>query len=179
MRGPFPRGQCLQSAATLRGENLKWLLPSTVAEEGKWSALLEVHPAARMAQGEESISEMDRYALAVHRDPARQRKLSFSWHAYQERPEEAAVGGLVGRLQSTRLGALARSGTTTGSLDRVRWGMYRIAPSTDCLLFGGALTGGWGRGRFARTSWHELLERSWLCFSSPELIDNSVNRVAE
>ncbi len=48
-------------------------------------------------------------------------------------------------------GALARSGTTTGSLDRVRWGMYRIAPSTDCLLFGGwALTGGWGRGRFAR-----------------------------
>ncbi len=26
-------------------------------------------------------------------------------------------------------GALARSGTTTGSLDRVRWGMYRIAQS--------------------------------------------------
>ncbi len=54
--------QSLQPAATLRGENLKCLLPSTATEEGKWPALLEI-PAERMAQlAEESISEMDRYA---------------------------------------------------------------------------------------------------------------------
>ncbi len=55
--------QSLQPAATLRGENLKCLLPSTAAEEGKWPALLETFSAARMAQfAEERISEMDRYA---------------------------------------------------------------------------------------------------------------------
>ncbi len=59
---PFSRVQSLQPAATLRGENLKCLLPSTATEEGKWHALLEI-PAERMAQlAEESISEMDSYA---------------------------------------------------------------------------------------------------------------------
>ncbi len=76
---PFSRVQSLQPAATLRGENLKCLLLSTAAEERKWPALLETFPAARMAQlVEESISEMDRYALAVRRNPTRRGKLSFS-----------------------------------------------------------------------------------------------------
>ncbi len=70
---------CTKPAATLRGENLKCLLPSTAAEEGKWPALLKTFPAARMAQlAEESISEMDRYDLAVRHDPTRRGKLSFS-----------------------------------------------------------------------------------------------------
>ncbi len=75
---PFSRVQSLQPVATLRGENLKCLLPSTAAEEGKWPALLETFPVVRMAQlAVESISEMDRYALAVRRDPTSWGKLSF------------------------------------------------------------------------------------------------------
>ncbi len=47
---PFSCVQSLQPVATLRGENLKCLLPSTAAEEGKWPGLLETFPVATMAQ---------------------------------------------------------------------------------------------------------------------------------
>jgi hypothetical protein len=50
-----------------------------VAEEGRWPALLETSPPARMAQlAEESISETDRNVLTVRRDPTRRGKLSSS-----------------------------------------------------------------------------------------------------
>ncbi len=70
---------CTKPATCSNSEGLECLLPSTAAEEGKWPALLETFPVARMAQlAEESISEMDRYALAVRRDPMSWGKLSFS-----------------------------------------------------------------------------------------------------
>ncbi len=49
--------QSLQPVATLTGENLKCLLPSTPAEDGKWPALLEMFPAASMAQLAERASQ--------------------------------------------------------------------------------------------------------------------------
>ncbi len=63
----FSRVQSLQPAATLRGENLKCLLPSTAAEEGKWPALLETFPAARMAQLAEGATRRGRRGGLVRR----------------------------------------------------------------------------------------------------------------
>ncbi len=39
------------------GENLKCLLPSKAAEEGKWLALLETFPAARMSSWRRRASQ--------------------------------------------------------------------------------------------------------------------------
>ncbi len=61
------------------------------------------------AVGGESISEMDRYILAVRRDPTSWGKLSFSLYVHQERPEEAASGGLSGAGQGRRA-AISSSG---------------------------------------------------------------------
>ncbi len=102
---PFSRVQSLQPAATLRGENLKCLLPSIAAEEGKLACAPRDVPSnedGAVGGGEQLIDGQIRFSGPLRSNEVGEAFL-FLIRVPGATRNRAAAGGLFRRFKFTRL----------------------------------------------------------------------------